>query len=75
MGLGFEHCKAGAQNFHVSTKFIDDKSLYPRTLVRFQQCDRAVQLRENAAAVDVAHQQHRRIDELRQAHIDDVVSF
>ena len=44
-----------------------------RALLLFQQRHRAVKLGEHAAPVDVAHQQHRRIHQLCQAHVDDVV--
>ena len=75
MCLFFQHRQARAQNFHVSTEFVDDKALYACPLLRLQQFHRAVQLGKHAAAVDVAGQQHRRVHQLGQAHIDDVISF
>ena len=47
--------------------------LITRPLLRLQQRHRAVELREHAAPVDVPDQQHRRIHQLCQAHVDDVV--
>ena len=42
MGLFFQHRKAGAQNFYVSTEFIDDEPLDAPALFFFQQLHRAV---------------------------------
>ena len=41
----------------------------------FHQHHRAVQGREHAAAVDIAHEQHGCVCELRHAHIHDVILF
>ena len=75
MGLFFQHRKAGAQDLHVATKFIDDKPLDALAFFFFQQLHRAVKLGEHAAPVDVAHQKHRRIHHLSEAHIHDVLAF
>ena len=42
MGLFFQHRKAGAQNFYISTEFIDDESLDAPAFFFFQQLHRAV---------------------------------
>ena len=68
-----QHRQTGAQNFYVAAEFIDDKPAYTRALVRLQQRHRAVQLRKDAAAVNVARQQNRRVHELCQPHVDNVV--
>ena len=68
-----QHRQPGAQNFYVAAEFIDDKPAYTRALVRLQQRHRAVQLRKDAAAVNVARQQNRRVHELCQPHVDNVV--
>ena len=75
MGLFLQHGKAGAEDLHVPTEFIDDKALDAGTLVGFQQLHGAVELGEDAAAVDVARQQHRRVHQLRQPHVHDVVGL
>ena len=51
------------------------RPLYARPLLLLQQLHRAVQLGEHAAPVDVARQQHRRVHQLGQAHVDDVIRF
>ena len=61
------------QNLHVAAEFVDDETANPRLLVLLEQLDRAVQRREHAAAVDVADQQHRRIHQLRQTHIYNII--
>ena len=75
MGLFFQHRKAGAQNFYVSTEFIDDESLDAPAFFFFQQLHRAVELGEHAAPVDVAHQKHRRVHHFGEAHVHDVLAL
>ena len=75
MRFGFEHGKAGAENFDVAAEFIDDKSFDAVALVRLQQLYGAEKLREHAAAVDVADEQNGRIDKLCEPHVHDVVRF
>ncbi len=64
-----------AQDLHIAAEFVDDEPLDAGALVGFQQRHRAVQLREYAAPVDIARQQHRRIHQLCKAHVHDVVGF
>ena len=75
MRFFFQHGKARAQNFHVAAEFIDDEALNAGPLLRLQQLHRAVQLGEDAAPVDIARQQDRRIHQLCQAHVDDIVDL
>ena len=74
-GLFFQHRKAGAQNFYITTEFVDNQAADPRALTRFQQLHRAVQLGKHTAAVDISGQQHRRVDQPGKAHVDDVVGL
>ena len=74
-GFILQHGKAGAQNFNITTEFIDDKPFDAALLPFLKQRNRTVQLGKHPAAVDVPRQQHRRIDQLCQAHIDNVIRF
>ena len=71
----FQHGKAGPQDLHIAPELVDDEPPDAGTLVGFQQLHSAVQLREYAAPVDIARQQHRRIHQLCKAHVDDIVAF
>ena len=61
------------QNGAVTAEFVDNNALDAPSVLFTLQRDRAVELGEHAAAVDVAHQQHRRIHHAGKAHVDDVV--
>ena len=74
-GEGFELGKSRPQDFHIAAEFVDDKAPDTRLFVLFEQLYRAVERGEHAAPVDVAHEQHRRVHELREAHVHDVVLF
>ena len=71
----FQHGKAGPQDLHIAPELVDDQAPDAGTLVGFQQLHSAVQLREYAAPVDIARQQHRRIHQLCKAHVHDIVGF
>ena len=71
----FQHGKAGPQDLHIAPELVDDEPPDAGTLVGFQQLYGAVQLREYAAPVDIARQQHRRIHQLCKAHVHDIVGF
>ena len=75
MGLFFQHGKAGAQDLHVATEFVDDKPLDAITLVGLQQFHGTVKLGEHAAPVDVACQQDGGIHQFCKAHVDDIIRF
>ena len=64
---------ARLQNFTIPPKFIDDRGLHPAAFLRFQKRHCPVKLREYAAPVDVAHQHHRRVHQLCQAHVDNIL--
>ena len=61
------------QNGPVAAELVHDRPLDARTLVRLQQRDRPVELREHAAPVDVPDQQHRRVHQLCQPHVHKIV--
>lgn len=65
--------KAGAQNVHIAPEFVDDQALDPLALLFVQQRHCTIQLSKYAAPVDIACQQHRRIHQLGQTHVHDVV--
>ncbi len=68
----FNLLNAGVQQRNIAAKLIDDHPLHPRPFVVAQQRQRAVNRRENAAAIDIRHQNHRALRHLRHAHIDDI---
>ena len=65
--------QTGAQNFHIAPKLVDDERTDTRLLVWLEQLNRTIERREHTAAVDITHQQHRRVHQLCQSHIDDIV--
>ena len=69
----FQHGKAGPQDLHIAPELVDDEPPDAGTLVGFQQLHGAVQLREYAAPVDIARQQHRCIHQLCKAHVNDII--
>ena len=71
--LFLQHRQAGPQNLHVAAELVDNQTRNARALLLFKQRHRAVKLGEHATPVDVARQQHRRIHQLCQPHVDDVV--
>ena len=72
-GQAFQLPEAGAQKRLVAAELVDDKAPDPGTLALIQQHHRAVQLGKDPAAVDIPREQHRRIHQLCQAHVHDVV--
>ena len=69
----FQDLQPRGQNTAVTPEFIDDRALDPGFFILLQQGDGTVKLGEHAAPVDVAHQQHRRVHQLGQAHVDNVL--
>jgi hypothetical protein len=59
----------------VAAELVDDQPAHQPPLFGWQQCQRAEQLREHPATVDVAHQQHRRVGVASDCHVDDVVGL
>ncbi len=77
VGQHTEHALAGAlfqpvEAGDVTAKTVDDEALDAVLLGWRRQIERADQMRENAATVDVGHQDHRTIDGLGKAHVGDV---
>ena len=69
----FQLMQTGAQQFRVAAELVDDRPHHAPPFLRAQQGDGTVQLGEDAAAVDVADQQHRRVDKLRKPHVHNVI--
>ena len=59
----------------VAAELVHDEPLHHGALVVLEQHERAEQLREHAAAVDVTGQQHGAFGHARHAHVHDVVVF
>ena len=57
----------------IAAEFVDDRADDAFALGRLQQGNRAVKLGKDAAAVNVAHKDHRRVHKLGQPHIHYVV--
>ena len=62
----------GLQQTDVAAKAVDDEAAHPRLLARRQTRERAGQMREHAAAIDIGHQHDRAIDRFRETHVGDV---
>ena len=71
--LFLQHRQTGAQDIHIAAKLVDYQPRDARALLRLKQRNRAVKLGEHAAPVDVPGQQHRRVHQLGQPHVYDVV--
>ena len=73
-GQRLQHLGAGRQQAGVAPELVQHEAANQRTLSGRQQLVRAVEVRKGAAAVDVAHQQHRRAGLARHAHVGDVAA-
>ena len=71
-GARGQHVEPGREQLAVAAELVDDEGRDARALVRLEQLERADQRGEHAAAVDVADEQHRRVGEPRDVHVDDV---
>ena len=71
----FQLLEPGLQYLFVAAEFIDDSAFDTCSLVLIQQSYGPIELREHAAAVDISHQQHGSVHQLRQPHVDDVFVF
>ena len=60
------------QQRDVAAKTVDDEPFDPRLLARRQQLQRAHQMGENPAAIDVGDQHHRAIHRFGKPHVGDV---
>ncbi len=69
----FQHRDTWVQNGFIPPELIDNQTLQIGLLILVQQHGRADQLGKNAAPVDVSHQKHRCLCQLRHAHIDKAV--
>ena len=64
---------ARLQDGHVPPELVDDGPLDPGPLVGLQKGHGAIELGKDAAPVDVPHQEHGGVGQLRHAHVHDVV--
>ena len=67
-----QRVKPGRQQREVAAELVDDEAGHPRPVVGLEQGERADERREDATAVDVAHEEDGGIGEPRDAHVDDV---
>ena len=65
--------RPGVEQGRIAAELVDHVPADERPLLRLQQLHRPDKLGEDSAAVDVAHQQHRRLGMARDPHVDDVV--
>ena len=68
-----EHFKPRLQNCAVAAEFVDNDALDALFVLFALQRHRTVELGEHAAAVDVSHQQHRRVHHAGKPHVDNVI--
>ncbi len=69
------HLQTRFQKRHISPELVNDHPLNPTAFFLLQQHDGSRQLGEDTSPVDIAHQQDRRIHQLRQPHVDDIIPF
>ena len=72
-GLLLQHGETGPQDLHIAPELVDDRADDPLPLLRLQKRYRPEQLGKHPAAVDVSHQEHRGVHQLRQTHVHDIV--
>ena len=68
-----QHTQPRLQNGDISAELIDDQSPDTLPLLFFQQHDRPDELGKYAAPVDIPGQQDRRVHELCEPHIDNII--
>ena len=71
--LLLQKVKGGREEAHITAKFVDDKPLDKRTLLRVEQFQCPHERGERTAAVDVGDQEDGRTEMLCHAHIDDII--
>ena len=71
--LGFQHIQAGLEDADVAAEFIDDDAFDHGAFFRVEEHDRAVHGREDAAAVNIGHEQDGRLGHAGHAHVDDIL--
>ena len=71
--LLLQEVKGGREETHITAKFVDDKPLDKRTLLRVEQFQCPHERGERTAAVDVGDQEDGRTEMLCHAHIDDII--
>jgi hypothetical protein len=67
-----EEAEARVEQANVAAEFVDDESGDARTLVRLEELHRPNERREDAASIDVSHEEHGRIGNLRDEHVHEV---
>ena len=68
-----EHIQSAGEKRGVPPKLIEDEARHPGPFPGLQQLDGPHQLGEDAAPVNVPHQEDGGVHPLRQAHVDDIV--
>ena len=68
-----QNLETGVEDGLVAAELVDDEALHVAPLLVVEQHERAEQLREHTATIDVARQQHGRFRHLGHAHVHDVV--
>jgi len=71
-GALFQPSQAGFEQAHVAAEAVDDEALDARLFARREQLERADEVGEDAAAIDVGDDDHRAVDDLGEAHVGDV---
>ena len=68
-----DHFDARSEQGQVAAKLVDGEAADARAVFGVEQCQRAGERSEHAAAIDIAHQQALGIGRMGHAHVDDVV--
>ena len=69
-GILLQPVQPGLQQCNIAPKTINDKALHPCLLGFAQQSQRAHQMREHTAAVDIRNQYHRKLLSVRRIPAD-----
>ena len=67
-----QHLEPRGEDAAVAPKLVDDGTLDTGSLFWLEKGNRAIKLGKDTAAVDIADEQHRRVNQLRQTHIDEI---
>ena len=60
---------------NITAEFIDDQTFDHLSLIFFEKLHRAIQLRKNAATIDISRKKNRRLCHLCHSHVDNVFAF
>ena len=67
-----EIVESGFEQRHVAAELVDEERRDACAMRRFEQLDRADELREDAAAIDIADEHDRRLGALGHLHVHDI---